>query len=283
MLQESPRTMGFHRFTVPLFIVALLLGGCGLLPEQKDETRDWSAERLWSEAQSNFNEGSYENAIKYLEKLDARYPYGRYEMQTKLNLAYAYYKSEEPESALETLDRFIQLYPTSSAIAYAYYLRGIVNFTSTLGFIARFVPTDTSQRDPGAAADAYNDFMEVIRRFPDTEYAKDSRKRVIYLRNNLAKGEVHVAEYYMERGAYLAAARRAGYVVQNYQRTPAVTEALAIMVDAYTRLGMTELADDAQRVLTLNLERGNLVPESVDDDEESWLEKTWKYLELDEG
>ena len=283
MLQESPRTMGFHRFTLPLFFVALLIGGCGLLPEQKDETRDWSAERLWSEAQANFNEGSYENAIKYLEKLDARYPYGRYAMQTKLNLAYAYYKSEEPEAALETLDRFIQLYPTSSAVAYAYYLRGIVNFSSTLGYIARFVPTDNSQRDPGAAADAYDDFMEVIRRFPDTEYAKDARKRVIYLRNNLAKGEVYVAEYYMERGAYLAAARRAGYVVQNYQRTPAVTDALAIMVDAYTRLGMKELADDAQRVLTLNLERGNLVPESVDDDEESWLEKTWKFLELDEG
>lgn len=275
--------MALHRLAILLLSTALTLGGCGLLPEQKDATRNWSADRLHAEAQSNMSEENYENAIKYLEKLDARFPYGRYAMQTKLDLAYAYYKNQNPELALETLDRFIQLYPTSSAVAYAYYLRGVVNFTRTLGFMERFIPTDTSQRDPGATADSYDDFMIVVRRFPDTEYAKDARKRVIYLRNNLAKYEVHVALYYMERGAYVAAARRAKVVVAQYQRTPAMREALAVLVEAYTALNMPDLAEDARRVLALNLEQGNLVPESTDDDERSWFERTWRYLELDQG
>ena len=274
--------MGLRRLLIPLF-AAMLLAGCGLLPEQKDETLNWSAEQLHAEAQSNIQDQNYETAAKYLEKLDARYPYGRYAMQAKLDLAYAYYRSEEPDAALETLDRFIQLYPASPAVAYAYYLRGIVNFNRTLGLLERYIPTDMSQRDPGAATDAYDDFMEVVRRYPETEYAKDARKRVIYLRNNLAKGEVHIAQYYMERGAYLAAARRAGSVVQTYQRTPAVRDALLIMIEAYTKLNMPELADDARRVLTANLEQGNLVPEYTDTDEGTWFERTWRYLGLDEG
>lgn len=268
---------------VLLIAATLAVGGCGLLPEQKDETENWSAERFYTEASSALRDGDYTTAIKYYELLDARYPYGRYAMQSKLDLAYAYYKADEHDAALEALDRFIQLYPTSPALAYAYYLKGIVNFNRTLGFIERFVPTDTSQRDPGAATDAYNDFMEVVRRFPETEYAKDARRRVIFLRNNLARNEVHIARYYMDRGAYLAAARRADGVIANYQRTPSVKDALEIMIDAYTRLGMTDLAEDAQRVLAVNIEQGTLVPETTEDTDDTLIEQLWEYLELDES
>lgn len=263
---------------------ALALGGCGLLPEQQDETRDWSAERFYTEASSALREGNYDTAIKYYEGLDARYPYGRYAQQSKLDLAYAYYKSDEPDAALETLDRFIQLYPTSPAVAYAFYLKGIVNFHRTLGFLERFVPTDTSQRDPGAATDAYNDFMEVVRRFPQSEYARDARRRIIFLRNNLARNEVHIAQYYMDRGAYLAAAKRAGGVIENYQRTPAIQDALTIMIDAYTRLGMNDLAEDTRRVLALNIEQGTLVPETSEEEtDDTLIEQLWDYLDLDES
>ena len=186
-------------------------------------------------------------------------------------------------TAISSLDRFIQLYPPSPALAYAYYLKGIVNFNRTLGLLERFVPADTSQRDPGAAKDAYNDFMEVVRRFPQSEYAKDARRRVIFLRNNLARNEIHIAEYYMDRGAYLAAAKRASGVIENYQRTPAVKDALTIMIDAYTRLGMNDLADDARRVLALNIEQGTLVPETTDETDDSLIEQLWNYLELDKS
>jgi outer membrane protein assembly factor BamD len=266
-----------------LITVVVFVTGCGLLPEQEDKTRNWSAERFYTEASTAMRGGNYARAAEYYEKLDARYPYGRYAKQTKLDLAYAYYKDEEPEAALEALDRFIALYPTSSAVAYAYYLRGVVNFSGTRGgFIERFVPTDTSQRDPRSALDSYNDFLKVVNDYPDTVYAKDARRRVVFLRNNLAMSEVHVAQYYMDRGAYLAAAKRAGEVVENYQRTPAVKEALIIMVDAYTQLGMDELAKDSARVLELNLQKGTLVTESDFDDDDTLIEEIWELFKLDQ-
>jgi len=272
-----------HRLLLSVILAASLSGGCALLPEQKDETRNWSANRFYTEASGALAEENYATAIKYYELLDARYPYGRYAMQGKLDLAYAYYKDGEHDAALDACDRFIQLYPTSPGVAYAHYLKGVVNFNRTLGFLERFIPTDTSQRDPGAATDAYNDFMEVIKRFPDTDYARDARKRVVYLRNNLARNEIYVAQYYMERGAYLAAAKRANYVVENYQRTPAVADALNIMVDAYTKLGMTNLAADAERVLALNTEKGILYTEEDLESDDSLVERLWNYLELDEN
>ena len=275
--------MGRRAFPITLLLaIVIALGGCGLLPEQEDETKNWSAERFYTEASSALADGAYGTAIEYYEKLDARYPYGRYAMQDKLDLAYAYYKDEEPEAAMEACDRFIELYPDHPASAYAWYLKGIVGFNSTLGFIERFIPSDTSQRDPRTAAEAMEAFREVVKRYPGTPYAEDAEKRVIYLRNNLARNEIHVAEYYMERGAYVAAAKRAAYVVENFQRTPSVLDALTIMIDAYTKLGMTDLASDAERVLALNLEKGNLVDESNLSDETSMLRDLWEFLELDE-
>ncbi len=269
--------------TVWLTLTAVvLISGCSLLPEEEDKTRDWSAQKLFSEASVALDIGDYEEAISLFEKLEARYPFGKYAMQGQLNTAYAYYRFSEPESALAALERFIRLYPNNPATAYAFYLKGLVNFNRSLGFLDRFVPTDTSQRDPDAAVESYKDFAQVVARWPNTEYADDARKRLIYLRNNLARHEVHVARYYLDRGAFLAAANRAKYVVENYQRTPAVKEALEIMIEAYEQLELRTLVADTQRVLALNERQGTLIPDPRDLQEKALSQKLWDYFGLDE-
>jgi outer membrane protein assembly factor BamD len=263
-------------------VLALLLSGCSFLKD-KDETKGWSQQKLYKEASSELASGSYEKAIEYYEKLESRYPFGKYAHQAQLDVAYAYYKAGEPESALAAADRFIKLHPGHPAVAYAYYLKGLTNFNRSLGFLSRFTPTDNSQRDPGAALDSYKDFEHVVKEFPNSDYAEDARKRMLYLRNNLARYEVHVARYYIKRGAYVAAAQRASYVVENYQRTPAVKDALEVMIDAYTRLGMKDLAKDAKRVLALNEKSGALIPDPRDLQEKSWGRKLWDYMGLDKN
>jgi outer membrane protein assembly factor BamD len=237
-----------------LFILALLLlgNGCSLLPDQIDETRDWSAQRLYSEAHDALGEKNYERAIDLFEKLESRYPFGRYAQQALLESAYAYYKYDEPDTAIATLDRFIKTYPRHTHLDYALYLKGLVNFTRGDSFMDKILPRDPSERDAGAARQAFFDFQELARRFPDSRYAADARQRMLFLRNNLAWYEVHVAEYYIRRGAYLAAANRGQYVVEHYQKTPAVPKALLIMIDAYQTLGLNQLAADAERVYNLN-------------------------------
>ncbi len=265
-----------------VLFLSLLLSGCSGLDE-KDETLGWSQQKLFTEATDEMRAGNFERAIKFYEILESRYPFGKYAHQAQINVAYAYYRFEEPESALAAADRFIRLHPGHPATAYAYYLRGLVNFNRSLGFLDRFVPTDNSQRDPGAALDSYKDFSEVLRLFPNSEYAQDSARRMLYLRNNLARHEVHVARYYMRRGAYLAAANRAEYVVQNYQRTPALRDALELMIDAYGKLGMDDLASDAERVLALNEQSGAFIPDPRDEVDKSLGVKVWDFFELDEN
>jgi outer membrane protein assembly factor BamD len=264
-----------------LLILALMLHGCSLLPEEVDETKDWSAQKLFTEANYALKQGDYEEAIKYYEALEARYPFGVQAMQSQLNVAYAYYKFDEPDSAIAAADRFLKLYPSNPAAAYALYLKGLANFTRGKGLFDRFLPVDPSQRDPGAARDSYRDFSELVRRFPNSEYAADANKRLLFLRNNLARHEIHVAHYYIRRGAYVAAANRAVHVVENYQRTPAVRDALVVMVDAYDRLGLKQLSDDARRVLALNDERGTFRVDQQGQQEKSWTRRAWEYLELD--
>ena len=263
-------------------LFALLLNGCSIFGE-KDETKDWSQQKLYNEASSELAAGGYDKAIEYYEKLESRYPFGKYAHQAQLDVAYAYYRAEEPESALAAADRFIKFHPGHPAVAYAYYLKGLTNFNRSLGLLSRFIPTDNSQRDPGAALDSYKDFEHVVKEFPDSDYAEDARKRMLYLRNNLARYEVHVARYYIKRGAFVAAAQRASYVIENYQRTPAVKGALEVMIDAYTRLGMPKLADDAKRVLALNEQSGALIPDPLDLQEKSWGRELWDYFGLDKN
>jgi outer membrane protein assembly factor BamD len=268
---------------VTALLATTLLSGCGILGKEFDETEGWSASELYNKAASELDAANYQRAIELYKKLDARYPFGRYAMQGQLDIAYAHYKAEEPEAALAAADRFIKLYPQNPYVDYAYYLKGIVNYNRSIGFLDRFVPLDTSQRDPGSALDAFNDFAELVRLFPNSKYAADARQRMLHLRNNLAEGELHVARYYMERGAYLAAVSRAQYVVERFQRTGAVEDALELMVAAYQRLGEDELAADAQRVLVMNREAGRFLDDEPDPSEVSLARRVWDYLSLDEN
>lgn len=235
-----------------LLAAVLALGGCGLLPEVKDETAGWSAQKLYAEAKDNLNDGNYERAVKLFEKLESRYPFGRYAQQSQLEVAYAYYKDNEPISAIAACDRFIKLHPNHPNVDYAYYLKGLANFNEDLGLLGKLVDQDLSERDPRAARDAFLSFKELVTRFPDSKYAEDASARMKYLVNALAGNEVHVAKYYLKREAWVAAANRAKEVLKTYPEAPALEEALAIMVIAYDKLGLTDLRDDAQRVLQLN-------------------------------
>jgi outer membrane protein assembly factor BamD len=238
-------------------LVTLVLSGCSM-PDQIDVTKNWSASQFYSEAKGALMDGDYEAAIKHYNGLQARYPFGRYATQSQLDIIYAHYKNGEPDSAITAADRFIKLNPQSPYVDYAYYMKGIANYNRNQSIFNRILPSDPSERDAGAALDAFNEFDKLVRRFPESKYSGDARQRMLYLRNNMAKYQIHIADYYMRRGAYLAAANRANRVVTQFQRTDAMLSALEIMVDAYTRLGMTELADDARRVLALNLEKGRL-------------------------
>ena len=235
-----------------MLVAALTLGGCGLLPEVKDETSGWSAQKLYAEAKDELNSGNYERAVKLFETLESRYPFGRYAQQAQLEVAYAYYKDNEPIPAIAACDRFIKLHPNHPNVDYAYYLKGLANFNDDLGYLGNLVDQDMSERDPKAARDAFLSFKELVTRFPDSKYAEDSTARMKYLVNALAGNEVHVAKYYLKRKAWVAAANRAKEVLKTYPEAPALEEALAIMVVAYDHLNLTELRDDAQRVLKLN-------------------------------
>lgn len=264
-------------------LTAVLAGGCGILNKEFDQTEGWSASQLYNKAAQELDAANYQRAIELYRKLEARYPFGRFAMQGQLDIAYAYYRSEQPEQAIAAADRFIKLYPQNPFVDYAYYLKGVVNYNRSIGFLDRFVPIDTSQRDPGSALDAFNDFAELVRRFPDSKYAEDARQRMLHLRNNLAQGEVNVARHYLQRGAYVAAANRAQQVLQRFQRTSAVEDALEVMIEAYERLGEDELAADARRVLVMNREAGRFIDDEPDPSEVSLARKVWDYLGLDEN
>lgn len=272
---------GFAPIVLLITLLASLMSGCTSMFEKEEEkTRNWSASQFYSKASGALAEGDYETAIRYYEMLEARYPFGKYAMQAQLDVAYAYYRDSEPDSAIAAADRFIRIHPRNPNVDYAYYLKGLANFNRSIDFMTRFLPTDLSQRDSGAALESFNDFAELVRRFPDSQYAADSRKRLIYLRNLIARQEVHVARYYMKRGAYLAAANRCKEVVEKYPRTPAVEEALELMVEAYNKLELQDLAADAQRVLAYNREKGNF-DKIEEPGEPSIARAVWEYLGLD--
>lgn len=232
--------------------LALSLAGCGLLPEKIDETKDWPADRLYSEARDELAVANYEKAIQHLEKLEARYPFGIYAQQAQMEVAYAYYRQGDQAQALAAVERFIKLHPNHPKVDYMYYLRGLINFNDRVGFLDFLSKQDPSERDPKAARDAFDSFKQLAERFPDSAYAKDAIARMKYLVNAMAQYEVHVARYYYRRGAYVAAANRAQRAVSDYHEAPAVEEALALMVKSYDALGLPDLRDDAQRVLQRN-------------------------------
>ncbi len=243
---ESARRAGL----VPILAAACVLAACASNP--KDETADWSADKLYSEARDESAAGAYDKAATLYEKLEGRGVGTVLAQQAQLERAYALYKANEKAQALAVIERFIKLNPTSPAFDYALYLKGVINFNDDLGLFGNISRQDLSERDQQASRDAYQSFKQLVDQFPNSRYAEDSRVRMDYIVNSLASYEVHVARYYLRRGAYVAAANRAQQTVQEFQQSPAAEEALAILVRSYDRLGLEELRDDAQRVLRTN-------------------------------
>jgi outer membrane protein assembly factor BamD len=255
-------------------ILALWLSGCSILQtETVDETRTWSASKLYAEARDELSSGNYEKAVKHFEKLEARYPFGTYAQQAQMEIAYVHYRQGDAALALAAVERFIKLHPNHPNVDYMYYLRGLINFndrTSIFDFLSR---QDPSERDPKAARDAFDAFKQLVERFPNSIYAKDASARLNYLVNAMAQYDVHVASYYYRRGAYEAAANRAQAAVRDYRDAPAIEEALFIMVRSYDALGLPELRDDADRVFKKNFPNSDFLRGGRKKNEPWW--KIW--------
>lgn len=254
-------------------LLALFASGCGLLPDEVDETAGWSASKLYSEAKDAMGEGAYDKAVKYFEKLEARFPYGRYAQQAQLEVAYAYYRQQETASAIAACDRFIRLHPNHPNVDYAYYLKGLANFNGDLGIMGHISMQDQTERDPKAARESFDAFKELVDKFPESKYAQDSVMRMKYLVNALASHEVHVARYYMKRGAFVAAANRAQFAIKTYPDAPANEEALFVMVKAYDAMGLNDLRDDAERVMRKNFPSSEYYVRGLNRTEPWW--KLW--------
>jgi len=235
-----------------LAAAALLATACGSTPEAPDETANWTVEHLYGAAHDAMQSRDWKKAIELLDKLEGRFPYGRYAQQALLDVAYSHWKYDERPAAIASIDRFIKQYPSHEALDYAYYLKGMIYFTENPGLFAILSNPDFAERDPKSAREAYAAFREVTTRFPDSKYAQDSALRMRYLVNSLARHEVYVARYYMKRGAYVAAVNRAQQAVHDFPQAPATEEALYIMMKSYHALGLEDLRADTERVMRAN-------------------------------
>ncbi len=233
-------------------LLAACLGGCGLFGDKADPKKDWQAAEFYAAAKEQFDNQSWEAAIKLYEQLEAKFPFGRFAQQAQIEIAYAYYKQGETAQAVTALDKFVKLHPNHPNVDYALYLRALANFKEDLGPFSRLVKQDLAERDPKAARESFEGFKDLVTRFPESRYAPDSRERMAYLVEALARHEVNVARYYLNRGAYLAAANRAQDAIVRFPQSPVHRESLDIMIEAYDRMGMKELRDDAKRVLAKN-------------------------------
>jgi outer membrane protein assembly factor BamD len=234
-----------------ILLIVTTLGACAG-KGQDSETETLTLEQLYTEAKSSLDNGNYERAIRYYKRLSSRFPFGDYAEQAQLDLAYAQYKRTEYDDAISTVNRFIKTYPAHPKIDYAFYLRGLVNFDRNRSYIDRLLPQQAGNRDTESARQAFNDFGEMLRRYPQSRYAADARQRMVFLRNDLASYELNVARYYYRRAAYVGAANRAKYIIENYQQAEQIPDALALLAQSYGALGQPELAADAKRVLQEN-------------------------------
>lgn len=252
--------------------LTLNLGGCR---KDRDEIQERSAEELYDKGKASLDSGSWRTCILSYKALQTRYPFGRHTEQSMLDISYCHFKSAQREEALSTLDRFIRTYPAHPSVDYAYYLKGLINYEENLGFLERFMPNRVRDRDQSTAHDAFMDFSELLRRFPNSRYVPDARQRMVFLRNNLAAYEVIVAQYYQRRGANIAAANRARYALEVFPNTPQTPEALMLLHKAYSELELTELANGAMAVLELNFPdhyyvQGRKKPRS-------WADRLWPF------
>jgi len=258
------------RLTVVVPLLALALAGCSSSP--KFDEKD-SPEKLYADARDDMSSGSYDRAIKTLERVEGRAAGTLLAQQAALELAYAYWKTGERAQAQSTLDRFIKLHPSSPALDYALYLKGIVHFNDNLGILSSISRQDISERDQQASRDAYQAFKQLVEQFPTSRYSADARVRMDYIVNALAQYELHVARYYYRRGAYVAAANRAQQAVREFQQTPSVEEALYILAQSYDKLGLDDLRDAADRVLKKNYPDSRFVKEGIRRPDDPW----WKF------
>jgi len=237
-----------------LTLVILLLSvltGCSMFKGKPENQEKWPVERFYQEAQRAMKSEDYKLAIDRFEGLISHFPFGPYAQQAQLDIAYAYYKYNEPESAVGAADQFIKLYPRSEHVDYAYYIKGLARFPHA-DFLEKKFDLDLAQRDLQSLQDSFRDFAELTQRYPASRYAEDARQRMIFLRNALARDEMYAAEFYMRKGAYAAVVNRTKYVIEHYDRTPSVPGALEMMARAYDHLGMPKLAEATRRVLALN-------------------------------
>lgn len=247
-----------------------VLAGCG--STQKDDDRS-SVEKLYAEAKEDLASGSYDLAVKQLERVEGRAAGTLLAQQAMLDLAYAKWRLNERVEAITTLDRFIKLHPSSPALDYALYLKGVVNFNETMGFLSSVSRQDLSERDQQASRDSYQAFEQLVQAFPESKYSDDARARMGYIVNALADYELHVARYYFRRQAFLAAANRAQLAVREFPQTPAVEEALYIMAASYDKLGLEQLRADAERVLIKNYPNTRYIKNGVRVPERAW----WQF------
>ena len=247
--------MRFFSNTILTLCALIILSACGPSKDDVDPTADWSVETFYLEARSELDDGNYLTAIEYYETLESRFPFGKYAMQAQIDVAYAYYKFEEPDSAITALDRFIKLHPRHPAVDYAYYLKGLVNFERGGTILDVIVTRDLSEFDRNLLLRAYNDFKLLTQRFPSSEYATDARKRMIFLRNELARSDFKIANYYASREAWVAVTGRTRFILLNYEGTDVIKRTLELQLKAYQKLGLEQLASDTQRIITLNFDK----------------------------
>lgn len=251
------------------FATAALLGGCGLFSGKNDPKKEWGPQDYYNAAKDELSSNNWQAAIKLFEQLESKYPFGRFAQQAQLETAYAYYKDNETAQCITALERFLKQHPNHANVDYALYLKGLANFKEDLGPLARIVSQDLADRDPKAARESFEVFKELVTRFPESRYSSDARQRMAYLVDAIARHEIHVAQYYLRRGAFLAAVNRAQDVIVRFPNAPTRKEALEVMVEGYDRMGMVDLRDDAKRVLAKNYPAV-----SVDDvGRKSW----WKF------
>jgi outer membrane protein assembly factor BamD len=266
------------RSVAALAAVLLLAGlaGCSLFKSEEDKRKDWSAEQYYQAAKQELDNGSWDSASKLYEQLESKYPYGRFAQQAQIEAAYAYYKSGETAQAIAAADKFMKLHPNSPNVDYAMYLKGLANFKEDLGPLARLPMwrQDLADRDPKAARESFEVFKELVSRFPNSHYAEDSKERMTYLIEALARHEVKTAQYYLLRNAPLAAANRAQEVLMHFPNSPSRKDALDVMIEAYDRMGMKNLRDDTKKVLAMNYPEDPLILEGKNRNRPWW--KFWQ-------
>lgn len=262
--------------SIAALLLPLILASCAIFgdPSELDETKGWQPERIYAEGEQKMIDKDYDQALKYFQILESRFPHGKYATQAQLEIAYAYYKKQDPVSTVAAADRFIKLHPNHPNVDYAYYIKGLASFNER-GVIEKYTAQEISDRDPKTLKISFAALKELVERYPKSRYYKDATQRMIYLVNTLAQHELHVARYYMKRTAFLAALNRAKYVLEYYPNSTSVEEALVISISAYDYMDLTDLKEDTLRILKTNYPQNPMVLGKVSNDERVW----WKFWE----